>query len=207
MDKKYIFIGLGLIILLVGSAFIANEQIVQPIRDNKMVEDVVGAPIVAQEYDFGFKYPSGVDGYAMIEPPVATSSVSLKKAYLMFEYDQYVEYQNSTETLQTPPTVSVFIFDLPEKAEIETGSRSERLMQWVNENPQYTSYNRMVGEVSEVEIDGVPALKYSTEGIYTQDFHILSYSGNAYILAAQYEGADDPNLAMYENLVNSVTFY
>jgi hypothetical protein len=207
MDKKYIFFGLGLVVLLLGSAFIANEQVVQPMLDSRTVEEVVGVPIVAQEYDFGFKYPSGVEGYAMIEPPVATSSVSLKKAYLMFEYGQYVEYQNSTGTLQTPPTVSVFIFDLPDKAETATGSRSERLMQWVNENPQYTSFNRMVGDMTEVEIDGVPALKYSTEGIYKQDFHILSYSGNAYILAAQYEGEDDPNLSMYENLINSVTFY
>jgi hypothetical protein len=56
MDKKYIFFGLGLVVLLLGSAFIANEQVVQPMLDSRTVEEVVGVPIVAQEYDFGFKY-------------------------------------------------------------------------------------------------------------------------------------------------------
>jgi hypothetical protein len=207
MNKKYIFLGIGLAIVLIGSAFIANEQLVQPILDDRMVEDVVGAPIVVEEYDFAFKYPSGVEGFALIEPPVATTSQSLKKAYLMFEYSQYLQYQNSELDGQTPPAVSVFVFALPEKSETGTSSRSERLLEWINENPQYTSFNKKVGETSEVEIDGASAMKYSTAGFYQQDFHIVSYSGNAYIFASQYENPDDANVAMYTNLINSVTFY
>jgi hypothetical protein len=207
MNKKNIFLGIGLVVVLIGSAFVANEQVVLPMLDDRMVEDVVGAPIVVDEYDFAFKYPSGVEGFALVEPPVATTSQSLKKAYLMFEYSQYIEYQSTEEGEQTPPAVSVFVFVLPEKTETDTRSRFQRLMQWVNENPQYTSFNKKVGEMTEVEIDGASAIKYSTEGFYNQDFHIVGYSGNAYIFAGQYENPDDANVMMYNNLINSVTFY
>jgi hypothetical protein len=207
MNKKYIFLGIGLGVVLIAGAYVANEQVVRPMLDDKMVEDVVGAPILVDEYDFAFKYPSGVEGFALVEPPVASTSLSLKKAYLMFEYSQYLEYQNSEQVGQTPPAVSVFVFALPEKSETGTSSRSERLLQWVNENPQYTSFNKKVGETTEVEVDGVTAMKYTTEGFYTQDFHIMSYSGNAYIFASQYENSDDANVAMYTNLINSITFY
>jgi hypothetical protein len=207
MNKKYIFLGIGLSIILIGGVFIANDKMVQPILNDRMIEDVVGEPIVVDEYDFAFKYPSGVEGFALVEPPVATTSQSLKKAYLMFEYSQYLEYQNAGGEDQIPPAVSVFVFTLPEKTEMDTGSRSERLMQWINENPQYTSFNRKIGEATEVKIDGASAIKYSTSGLYSQDFHVVSYSGYAYIFASQYENTDDANVTMYNNLINSVTFY
>ena len=57
-----------------------------------------------------------------------------------------------------------------------------------------------------VEIDGVSAVKYSTEGIYNQDFHIASYSGNVYVFAGQYENPEDKNVQMYQNLISSITF-
>jgi len=207
MNKKYIFLGIGLSIVLIAGVFVANQQVVQPLLDDRMIEDVVGASIVVEEYDFAFKYPSGVEGFALIEPPVATTSQSLKKAYLMFEYSRYIKYQSAEAGSQTPPAVSVFVFALPEKTAAETGSRSERLLQWINENPQYTSFNKKVGETTEVEIDGASAIKYSTAGFFNQDFHIVSYSGNAYVFANQYEDVDDTNVAMYNDLINSVTFY
>jgi len=186
---------------------VVNQQMVQPLLDDRTVEDVVGTPITLTEYNLGFNYPSGVEGFMLIEPPVATTSQSLKKAYLMFEYSQYITYQNADESRQTPPAVSVFVFELPKAIEAESGSRSERLLQWVNENPQYTSYNKKVTEVTEVEIDGLTALKYSTSGLYNQDFHIVSYSGNAYIFAGQYTDANDANVTMYSDLISSITFY
>ena len=125
----------------------------------------------------------------------------------MFEYSRYIKYQSAEAGSQTPPAVSVFVFALPEKTVAETGSRSERLTQWINENPQYTSFNKKVGEITEVEIDGASAIKYTTAGFYNQDFHIVSYSGNAYIFASQYEAIDDANVAMYNDLINSVSFY
>ena len=204
MKKTYVFAGIAVFALIVAGAFIANEQVVQPILNDRTVDDVVGYQIESPEYDFAFKYPSGLEGYTLIESPIATTSESLKKAYLMFQYDEYIEYQNNQT--QTPPAVSVFVFALPDKAETATSSRSERLLQWMNENPQYTSYDRRNGEPEEVEIDGVSALKYSTEGIYGQDFHIASYSGNVYVFAGQYENTEDENIAMYTNLISSITF-
>lgn len=205
MNKKYIYIALGLLIL-VAVFLVVKQEVIQPILDDRTVETVVGTQIVAKDYNFDFKYPSGVEGYALIEPPVATTSQSLKKAYLMFEYGQYLQYQNAQENEQTPPTVSVFVFALPEEVEDSTISRDEELLQWMVENPQYTSFNRKVGELGEKNVDGVFAYTYSTEGLYKQDFHIMSYLGNVYVFAAQYESDTDGNIEMYKNLINSITF-
>jgi len=207
MNKKYIYLGIGACAVIIGSVFVISQTIVQPMLDNRTVEEVVGTPIVLKEYKLGFNYPSGVEGFVLIEPPVATTSQSLKKAYLMFEYGQYIEYQNAEENKQTPPAVSIFVFTFPEKIETDTRTRSERLLQWIKENPQYTSFNKIVGDIAEVEIDGVQGMKYRTQGLYTQDFHIAYHAGNAYIFAAQYQNTEDENVAMYDNLINSVTFY
>jgi hypothetical protein len=207
MNKKNIFLGIGLSIVLIGGVFVINQQVVQPLLDDRMIEGVVGASIVVGEYDFAFEYLSGVEGFALVEPLVATTSQSLKKAYLMFEYSRHMKYQSAEAGSQIPPAVSVFVFSLPEKTAEETGSRSERLLQWINENPQYTSFDKKVGEMTEVKIDGVSAIKYSTAGFYNQDFYIVSYSGNAYVFANQYEDVDDTNVAMFNDLINSVTFY
>ena len=198
---------MGGVIVLLGVLFVLNQQVVQPMLNDRMVDAVVKMPVVVDEYKFGFTYPSGVEGFAMVEPPVATTSQSLQKAYLLFENSQYREYLTAQEGMQTPPVVSVFVFALPEKSPTDTGGRSERLMEWIDNNPQYASFHKKVGDVTEVDIDGLTAIKYSTEGIYKQDFHIVSYSGNAYVFAGQYENVDDPHVEMYTNLINSVTFY
>lgn len=205
MNKKYVF--LGVVVAVIVGGVVIMDQVVQPLLDSRTVETVVSAQIKVPEYDFAFSYPSGVAGYVLVEPPVATTSESLKKAYLMFEYGQYLDYRSAEANAQTPPAVSVFVFALPGKAEGSTLGRSERLMQWIEENPQYTSFNRRNSEVEEVEVDGVSAVSYSTEGIYFQDFTIASYSGNAYIFAGQYEVAGDSNVLMFTDLINSVTFY
>jgi hypothetical protein len=204
MKKIYVYTGLAVFSLILVSVLIVNEQVVQPMLDDRTIEDVVSYQIESPEYNFSFKYPSGLEGYTLIEPPVATGSKSLKKAYLMFQYAQYIEYQN--DQTQTPPAVSAFVFELPAKIEGDVSTRSERLLQWLNENPQYTSYDRRVSEIEDIEIDGVPAIKYSTEGIYFQDFHIASYSGNIYVFAGQYESAEDKNVETYNNLISSVNF-
>jgi hypothetical protein len=204
MKKIYVYASIAVIALVIVGALIVNKQVVQPMLDDRTVADVVGYQIESPEFNLAFRYPSGLEGYTLIEPPVATTSISLKKAYLMFQYDEYIEYQNNQT--QTPPAVSVFVFKLPDKSDTDVSSRSERLLQWLSENPQYTSYDRRVAEIEDVELDGVAAIKYSTEGIYTQDFHIASYSGNIYVFAGQYENAEDKNIETYANLISSVTF-
>jgi hypothetical protein len=206
-QNKFFPIGVGIVIL--GGVFVLNQLVVQPLLTGKTIETVLETPVVVGEYDVAFTYPSGVEGFKLIEPPIETTSQSLRKAYLLFEYSRFFNYQNTQAGSQTPPAVSVFVFALPEKTAADTGSRFERLLQWIDENPQYTSFNKKVGEITEVKIDGVVALKYSTVGLYSQDFHIVSYSGNAYIFASQYEAeaTADVNRIMYNDLIASVTFY
>lgn len=207
MNKHIILKVTGCLVVLFGLLFVLTQQLVRPMLNDRMVEVVVEMPIVVEEYKFGFTYPSGIEGFALVEPPVATTSQSLRKAYLLFENSQYREYQTAQGSMQTPPAVSVFVFTLPEKSPTDTASRSERLMKWIENNPQYASFHKKVGDVTEVDMDGLTAIKYSTEGIYHQDFHIVSYSGYAYVFAGQYENTEDEHVAMYTKLIDSVTFY
>ncbi|MCA9354818.1 MAG: hypothetical protein KC877_04835 [Candidatus Kaiserbacteria bacterium] len=201
MNKKYV-VAVIIIVGIVGYAL--YTQLIKPTLDDRMVSAVVPMTIQNEDLAFAFTYPSGEAGYTLIEPPVPTTTASgLQKVYLLMDTQEYIAFQQS-ESAETPPTVSVFVVKMPD-VEVE-GDRETRLIAWAEQYPQFSSYAVKNDDTEHYDLDGVDAIRYSTDGLYRQQVYLASYRGNAYVFVGQYNDDADGIRDMYLHLVNSVTF-
>lgn len=77
---------------------------------------------------------------------------------------------------------------------------------WVERFPQFSSYPLRIDEPEIIDIDGIPTLRYHTEGGYKQEVYVSSYRGVIYVFTGQYENESDEICDMYKNLINSVVY-
>jgi hypothetical protein len=203
MTRKYIFVSglLGVVVLmsvyyLVGKPLLQDRTI--SVTSNHTVENT--------ELSFSFSYPSGEAGYALIEPPVASTS-ELKQAYLLIENDEYISFQAAESTAEAPPTISIFVFDTPERTDANADvGRVTRLQSWAANYPQYSGYTTIDSEPEVTEVDGATALRYTSAGVYEQEVYLVSYQRKTYVFVGQYIEQTDPIRTTFTDLMESVLF-
>ncbi len=208
MKKTYIILG---VILLVLVSILVYVKVVKPQLDNRTVTAVVPTTIENEEMAFAFTYPSGEEGYTLIEPQVSTSSDSIiKEVYLLLDTKEYISFQGEEVDGEAPATVSIFVTTLPKEVETEGAeevSRVDRLRKWAEQNAPLSSYNLKTSEPEQIELDGIATLKYKTDGLYKQEVYLSTYKGNVYVFTGQYNEETDAIRIMFTNLMNSVMFY
>lgn len=159
--------------------------------------------ITNDTYAFSFAYPAGTDGYELIE---SGSQDNFLHSYVFIDSADLASFQ-SAEFTETPPTMSVFVFTLPEETEDgESAGRITRLQTWAQENAGLTAYNLMYGTPDIVEIDGLKALSYLTDGLYQQEVYLASYRGHIYMFVGQYNRPTDQIKKDFQHLIESVLF-
>lgn len=206
-SKSYLIAVIVLLVVLV-IASVVYSKIVKPSLDNRTVSVTTEVTIENKELNLSFSYPSGDSAYALLEPPVAPEEADgLKKVYILMDSKKYFEFQAATELVDTPPTVSIFILEEKKTGEaIDEENRSVRLLAWAERNPQYTSFFEKSAEPELVKVDGVDAYHYTTEKNYRYDMYLISYKGNIYVFAGQFEDELDDIHGMYQKLISSVIF-
>ena len=198
MSKKYIII-LAVALVVVALYFFFSG----PNQQERMLE---GVQVEDSSYSFSFNYPSGADGYELIE---SNTSDNFLQSYVLVDKTALAQYQeNGVET--APPTISAFVFQLPETDEDEGEERPgriTRLQNWAQANAGLTSYEDIYGTPKVVEIDGVKVLEYSTDGVYQQSIFLASYHGFVYMFVGQYDRPTDFIKSDFEQLMQTVRFY
>ncbi len=190
-------------VLIVGALLFG--YVIKPRLDNRMVSVVAPVTIANQELQFSFQYPSGEEGYTLIEPPIPETTASgLRKVYLIMSSPEYIAFQSSSSGAETPPSVSVFVLQRPPAAADETASRLERLQEWASQNPQFSSWLARTGGPEEVEVDGVKAWHYFTDGTYQQEVYLIGYQDNIYVFTGQYIEETDPIRSMFIDVIQSI---
>lgn len=203
MKRIHLYAGVAVlgVVLLVG-----YFQLVKSELDNRTVTTVVPTTITQPEFDFEFTYPSGEEGYSLIEPPVTTSAESeLKKIYLIMPTENYIGYQSKEDSEDAPPTTSIFVFE--DQSEESDLGRVTRLQNWANSHAGLTSFDQLATEAEVVELDGAKALHYQIDGKYKKDIYLASHQGRVYLFAGQYEETGDALQTEFTKIVNSVLFY
>lgn len=216
-----------LLVVLVGIAIGAYSFVVKPALDDKTVSVVTPALITRPDLAFEFSFPSGEQGYSLIEqagevPEVseeseivistttAASSTSqdavMRHMFLMMDTETYTVYQAEGATGAVPPAISIIVFD--NSGDQSEGDRMTRLKNWALQNSALTAYSQVAGEPENLELDGVNAIRYqATTGDYRTTFTLASYQGNIYVFAGQFTDDSDDIKATYNALLESVRFY
>ena len=171
------------------------------------VAPIVGNYAVSnEEVNLLFKYPASVTGLTLIEPPVEPGGM-LKDAYVLMQTAEYISFQSSTTKSGTPPppSISLFVFDLPPNTDEEDLSRDERLIRWASQNQSLTSYSTATA-TQVVDIDGVEMRTYPASGLYERDMYLGAYRGNIYMFIGQYEEETDPIREQFLALLKTIEF-
>ena len=193
--KVTILVVIALLVVLVYVLFFQSNQ------NERILTEVL---VENDAYAISFDYLDGEDGYEIIE---SATSDNFLQSYVLIEKSQLADYQAS-DAKTAPPTISIFVFQLPEaeEGEGEQPGRITRLQNWAQSNQGLTSFDRIYGTPEIVEIDGVKALEYSTDGIYQQSIFLASYRGYVYMFVGQYDRPTDFVKADFEKLMESVRF-
>ncbi len=196
MSKKITYVVVAA--LLIALVYIL---VFQSGQGERAVSDVL---IENDTYSLSFNYFDGVDGYELIN---SATSDNFLQSYVLIEKEKLVDYQVS-DAETAPPTISIFIFQLPEAEEVEgeKPGRITRLQNWAQNNSGLTSFERIYGTPKIVEIDGVKSLEYSTDGTYQQSVFLSSYRGYVYMFVGQHDRPTDDIKADFETLMKTVHF-
>lgn len=182
-------------------------QVIRPILNDRTVATVVPMTITGTGLPLEFTYPSGEEGYTLIEPPVATTSPEgVLKVYLIMENQAYLDFQVADSPQEAPPTVSIFVLQEKDSVDGEKVGYISRLQTWANAHPKYSSFPLIKSEPEVVEIDGVPALRYRTDGLYQQEVYLASRKGKIVVFTGQFNEETDDIYIMYTELIRSVIF-
>lgn len=195
MSRNYLII--AIIAIIVAAVVIVLEMDSQ----ERVLEDVL---IENDTYSLSFNYWAGQDGYELIE---SSTSDDFLHSYVLVDAVALDEFRsNDSET--APPTMSIFVFQLPdnESPDGERVGRITRLQNWAQSNAGITSYEQIYGTPEIIEIDGVKALEYTTDGTYQQTIYLASYRGFVYMFVGQYDRPTDFVKADFDTLMESVRF-
>lgn len=198
MNKKILII--VAIAAIIGAYFLAQSWVVnnaERVLEDRLVEN--------DEYSLSFNYYGGEDGYALAGP---ASDGDVLQSYVLIQQDSFVEFQQGESNI-TPPTMSIFVFELPDVEEVEGEDRPgriTRLQNWAVNNQGLTSFDRIYGTPDIIEIDGVKAIQFDTDGGYQQSVYLASYRGYIYMFVGQYERPTDTLRKDFQSLIDSVRF-
>ena len=203
MPKKT-FLYLAIALTVAFAAGFIYTQYLQPKLDNRGVTATAQMPVSSAVAPLMFKFPSGPDALALIEPPTGeVSDTGIKEVYLMMKNNEYQEF--SKENGGNPPaTISVFVLPYVEAFGAEEMKRAGKLQAWAIENSQFSSWAAAITEPESTEIDGVRAITYKTESVYKQDVYIALYDDDIYVFTGQYESDKDEILSMFNAILDSV---
>lgn len=211
MDKKTKLILVGAV--AVGIILVVI-LIARPWFQSRTVTTVVNEKIERPALNIAFTFPSGEAGYSFLEPVLEenASDNEPEAAFIMILSEAYMKFQEAPAGGEAPPSMSLFVFAKPAESTSTVASgtpeldRITRLRNWTVAHEAVTSYSLAKDVPVEVDIDGVQALHYQTEGLYQQDVYVAFNKGRYYLIVGQYDGEADPQYATFQELVKSISF-
>lgn len=211
MNKKTKLIVFGVLTVAVA---IVSVMFVRPWFQDRTVAVTVNETIERPALNIAFTFPSGEAGYSFLEPVLEenASDNEPEAAFIMILSEAYMKFQEAPAGGEAPPSMSLFVFAKPAESTSTVASgtpdidRITRLRNWTVAHEAVTSYSLAKDVPVEVDIDGVQALHYQTEGLYQQDVYVAFNKGRYYLIVGQYDGEADPARATFQELVKSITF-
>lgn len=203
--QKLIIIGAALVIVTAVVGYLLYKSYTPNTVDEgtlKMIED--------KTYGITFSFNEGENDFTVVEPP--ENQAGIQKSYILLPTKAYNEYKESESISDAPASMNVFILTLQEEGNTENASSAERvdrmtrLKDWAVRFDGLTQYSKKKAEPEEVEIDGLKALKYQTDGLYKQNIYLTTYKNNVYMFVSQYNEESDVTRTAFDALLTSVSF-
>ncbi len=186
-----------------------------PQADNRTVVTNAIETIANKDLNFSFSYESGETALSSMETLPEQFGGTLLKMYVLMEskeLDAFNQAKEKGETRETPPAISVLVFERATSTEssatttASSSSSMEKVKQWAVDNSQFTNINLVQGEIEEIEMDGATAIHYRTDGLYKQDVYVARYGKKMYLFVGQSMNEGDYMQSAFQKVIESVLF-
>ena len=181
---KIFLIVIILVTFFVGGLYALNSYIYNEKQaDNDTVEEdgMVWEQYENRDLGLFFQYRTAPDGYVLI-PQSTTSADPISLANMVLVNKSEHEELLATEVpREGPPAISFQIFSNPAKL---------TPLEWVKANPTLSNVDLARTAIEEKEFNGVPAVRYTTDGLYQNDTILASNNGNIYLITGSYDNSD-----------------
>jgi hypothetical protein len=134
--------------------------------------------------DFGirFEYRSSPDGYILVERDASEDLGNDVVANLsLFNQKEYLELLESSTPREAPPSIAVLIFNNPLNYTPE---------EWVEKESLISNKNLATSAISKTEFAGVPAVRYTIDGLYPSDVIVALNNNHIYYISGSYSDVD-----------------
>ncbi len=176
-------------------------------KDRMVVTDVVER-IYNSDLKFSFAYKSGESALSSIESPLEeTNDQGLLRMYVLMETKALNDYYVTSEESETPPAITVLVFErvAGDEATEDSTLEIEKIKQWAENNP-LTSLALARTPVVDTLVDGIQAISYSADGLYLQDVYVVKYGDLMYLFVGQYLAEGDLLNVAFKEVMKSVLF-
>jgi len=153
--------------------------------------------------DLGIRFEYRVDpnGYVLIDQRDnyrGYDNSALVEAVSLFDKKEYAELLASTEPREGPPSITVLVFDNP--------SRHEPL-EWVEANRLFSNIALATSEIKTIQFSGNTAVRYTADGLYTNDIIVAENNGRIYLISGSYSEEDSPIRRDFINMLQYFSLY
>ncbi len=192
--KIFFYFVLALILIGGGAFFFAN----------KTGNGLQMATQVNEATGLKFSYRIEPAGYVLVEtkayPAVAGQAASLGGYQLMLEeeYAELMEAVDRGDAREGPQSIGVKIFENRENLSASV---------WADRNVAYSNINLAFGDVDrEAVFAGGNAVRYVSDGLYTQDTLVLAQGGYIFVFSGPLEDGHPVIGPDYQDFLSSVEF-
>jgi len=183
MNRKYLIVGIIIIVLIALAVFINKpEEFVNPNISNE-------GNYVDKQIGISFEFPTNME-YVVQEPPVATvGSGDLIKALILIPESDFESLKESTDGTEGPPTINILAF------KNTSGLSASEWFQAAGAE-----------SVQEIEIGGVPAIEFFSDGLYQSRNVVVTQNGLLYFISASYIDSDSDIYKDFSSMLETMSF-
>ncbi|MBP9669358.1 MAG: hypothetical protein KBE09_03645 [Candidatus Pacebacteria bacterium] len=152
-----------------------------------------------EEYGFAFAYRQEPEGYTLIElPKSGTDGVGLRAAYTLMDTEEYGALQGSADAREGPPAIVFQVYQ---------NQVQESVAGWLEAHPTLANYHLKSSSLRDEEIGGIPAVRYSFDGLYQNEAIVVNHRGYIIVFMGAFTSFEDPIRREFLNIVSSMAFF
>ena len=145
-----------------------------------------------------FEYRIAPDGYLLIEHEgIEYPSDDVIEHVSLFNKEEYLELVTSSVPREGPPGITIMVFDNPEGYSAREWAEEETTMS------NYRTDSPSVSELEEIDFSGVSAVRYTYDGLYTNDTIVALNNNRIYFISGGYF---DENSAIRQDFLEMLDY-
>jgi hypothetical protein len=145
--------------------------------------------------DFGVEFKYSDEDYVLKEEKIEDSDVL---GYVtLFPKKEYEELMQSELPMEGSVSINMHAFPNPSQLD----SR-----EWLKINKNYVNSDLIVSDVADIKIDGLPAIQFMSDGLYTSDNIVLTKEDRIYLISGSFVDIDSQIRQDFESFLNSFRF-